>query len=131
MNNGRSTPELFSEIVSLVTNLFRTEVRLIQTEIGEKVSQAVMGVVLALVGGILLLTAVFLLLVAAVDFIVTFGLARYLAGLIVGGAVALIGVILVFTALSKLNGKNLVPRRTLNQFTLRSKPASAGASKVS
>lgn len=127
MTAGRSTPELFGDAISLVTDLFRTEVKLARAEIGEKASQAVSGAIVAVVGAILLLSALVLLLAAAVDWIVTLGFARYLAGLMVGGGVAVLGLILLLVAVGRLKPANLAPRRTLGQLGLSSGPAdSAG-----
>lgn len=123
MTAGRSTPELFGNVVTLVTDLFRTEVKLARAEIGEKASQAISAVIIAVVGAILLLSALVLLLSAAVDWIVTLGFARYLAGLMVGGGVAVLGLIFVLVAVNRLKPANLAPRRTLRQFTLSSEPA--------
>lgn len=120
MTAGRSTPELFGDVVTLVTNLFRTEVKLAKAEMSEKASQAISAVIVAVVGAILLLSALVLLLGAAVDWIVTLGFARYLAGLMVGGGVAVLGLILVLVAVSRLKPAKLAPRRTLGQLGLTS-----------
>lgn len=131
MTAGRSTPELFGNVVSLVSDLFRTELRLARTEIGEKASQAISAIVVAVVGAILLLSALFVLLGAAVDGIVAAGFSRWLSGLMVGGAVGTIGLICVLVAVGRLKPANLTPRRTLGQLKMSGSADHAAGRQVS
>ena len=114
---GGSAPSLFGDVILLVTDLFRTEIRLLRTELDEKVSHAVRAVAFIAVGAILLLAALFLILSAAVDALVAFGMARYWAALLVGAIVGVIGGGLLWKALNDLKPTNLKPSRSLGQVS--------------
>jgi protein-S-isoprenylcysteine O-methyltransferase Ste14 len=110
-----STPHLFIDAVAQLAALFRTEIRLVRTELSEKAAKAVNAV--AFIGGavVLLLVALIILLQGAVAWLVAEGLAPHWAALAVGVPVALIGIGLLVAALNALKVKNLRPDRTLDQ----------------
>lgn len=111
-----STPALFAEALTQMTSLFETEIRLVRTEVGEKISAAVRAVVVVLVSAVLLLAALFLILVGAVEFLITLGLEPWQAYGLVGGIVAFVGAIALFFALRTLSADNLMPRRIMAQL---------------
>lgn len=81
----RSVPKLFTDLVSQVTALFRTEARLARAEINEKIAQAGSGVGMIAAGAVLLIPALVILLQAAVAALIDQGFQSYVAALIVGG----------------------------------------------
>jgi len=114
---GFSTPHLFVEAVAQLAVLFRTEIRLVRTELAEKVSRAVNAVGLLSGALVLLLAALIILLQGAAAWLVVAGLQPHWAAFIVGAVVAIIGVGLLFIALSALKVSNLKPTRALGQVS--------------
>src|SRR6266849_774019 len=97
---GFSTPHLFVDAVSQLAGLFRTEIRLVRTELSEKVSKAVNAVGLLSAAVVLLLAALIVLLQGAVAWLVIAGLQPHWAAFLVGAVVGIIGVGLLFIALA-------------------------------
>jgi len=114
---GFSTPQLFVDAVAQLAALFRTEIRLVRAELGEKVSKAVNAVGLLSGALVLLLAALIILLQGAAAWLVVAGLQPHWAAFIVGAVVAIIGVGLLFIALSALKVSNLKPNRALGQVS--------------
>ena len=113
----RTVPELFTDLISQITSLFRTETQLARTEMGEKVSQAGTGVALIVGAAVLLIPALVVLLLAAVTALTDQGgLEPYWSSLIVGGAALIIGLIVALVGMSRLKARNLAPRRTIEQL---------------
>lgn len=111
-SDTRSLGELFASLSKDTTTLVRQEIELAKTEISEKVSDAVKNVVALVVGGAVAYAALILILAA-----VAVGLAQimepWLAVLIVGVVVAIIGLVLVQKGLSALKNLSLVPEKTI------------------
>jgi hypothetical protein len=109
---GRPLSGLFSELVGEATTLVRKEVELAKTEMSDKVNQATTGAVSLAAGGMVAFAGVLFLVLAA-----TLGLATvvepWLAALIVGGVIAIIGWIMVAVGKRKLSAQALQPRRTI------------------
>ena len=61
----RPIPEIFTDLVSQVTNLVRMEGRLARAEISEKATRALSGMAMILLGSMLLIPALVILLQAA------------------------------------------------------------------
>ncbi len=108
----RSVPDLLRDLVNQISNLVRSEIRLAQAEVGEKTSQLSTGLISIASGFILGLAALIILLDAVV-----YGLSQsmpiWLAAVITGGVVAVIGLALVMKGKSDLKAKNLMPERTV------------------
>ncbi len=106
-----SVPHLLRQLMSEVTILFSKEVSLARAELRENVGGMKTGLIALMSGSIVLLAGVIVLLMAGV-----YGLATiidlWLAALIVGGAVTVLGLIMVASGKSKLNGDPLKLRRT-------------------
>ncbi len=113
----RSVTELFGDLASQVSALFRKEVQLARAEVGEKIGEAGGSIGFLAAGGIMALAALIVLLFALVAGLVEMGMKAWLAGLIVGVVVALAGYALVRTGLSRLKASNLTPRRTAEQLS--------------
>lgn len=112
-----STPALIADALSQSTTLIETELRLMRTELSEKVTMAVRAVATILVAAVLMLVAMFLVLVGIVELLVAVaGLPPWGAYFAVGAVIAVIGAIALFIALRSLSASNLAPRRTMAQL---------------
>jgi len=116
MNSERSLGAVFSDLLTELSALFRTEIRLARAEMSEKVSNMGTGIALTAAGGLVLFAAFLVLLEAAVGGLMTAGLKLWLASLIVGGVVLLIGAIALWFGLSRLDAKQLAPNKTVHQL---------------
>lgn len=109
----RPLTTLFSELTQETMSLFRKEIQLARSEITDKARQAGRGAVEIAAGAILLLVALGALTAAAI-----LGLSHvvqpWLAALIIGAALAVVGGIVVAGGLSNMRGGNLAPRRTMD-----------------
>lgn len=112
-----STPSLVADALAQMTTLFETEIRLLRTELGEKVGMAFRAVAVMMVAAVLLLAALILLLISLVEVLVgVVGLAPYLAYFAVGVAILLCGGIALFLALRSLSVARMMPERTFVQL---------------
>ena len=111
-----STPALFADALAQMTKLFETELRLLRTEIGEKIHAAVMAIVVIAVAAVLLLAALFLVLIGCVELIITFGFQSWVAYFMVGAVIAIIGVAALLLALRNLSADKLKPSRSIAQL---------------
>ena len=103
---------LLTELAQETTTLVRKEVELAKAEVSEKVTQATAGAVSLAAGGMVAFAGVLFLLLALTFFLATM-MEPWLAALIVGGVVTVIGIILVSMGKSKLSARNLQPNRTI------------------
>jgi hypothetical protein len=106
---------LFVDAVAQMAGLFRAEIRLARTELSEKVAKAVNAVGLLSGAVVLLLAALIILLQGAVAWLVIAGLQPHWAAFLVGALVGIVGLGLLFAALSLLKVSNLRPDRALAQ----------------
>jgi len=110
----RSIGELVGDLSRETSELVRKEVQLATTELAAKIDQAERGVISGIAGGAVAYLGVGVLLIAAV-----LGLAQvvdaWVAALIVGGIVALTGLVLMAKARKDLEVDNLVPEKTVRQ----------------
>lgn len=119
-SDGRSITGLIKELRDETTTLMRQEVALAKTEMSEKLSRLTRNVTyLAVGGGIAFAGLIILLMAAAAGTYVALlaaGLSHmtsgWLAPLIVGGIVAVLGYAFVQKGLSTLRHESLVPQRT-------------------
>jgi hypothetical protein len=106
-----STPSLLRRLADDVGMLFAQELALLKAETVRSVSDLKAATMSIAMGGAVTFMGIFFLLLAAV-----YGLSNvvepWLAALIVGGAVTLIGVIMLATGRRKLEPKAIAPRRT-------------------
>ena len=114
--DDRSLKELFGDLSSSVSNLFRKEIELARAEASEKITQAGVAAGSIAAGGILALAALIVLLQALVIALTELGLAPALSSLIVGGVVAIIAFALIYKGINDLKGSNLAPRRTVESL---------------
>lgn len=111
-----STPSLFADALSQMTTLFETEIRLVRTEISEKISAAIRAVVFLLVAAVLMLVGLFIILFGIVQLVIYLGVVPWLAYFLVGGVLAVIGGIVLYVALNRLSADNLMPKRSMDQL---------------
>jgi protein-S-isoprenylcysteine O-methyltransferase Ste14 len=93
--------------------LLRKELQLAKAETSEKIEQAQSGLILILAGMLFLFVALVVLAVAAAEFLATI-IPASLATLVVGGVLALVGVVIILVGRSKLKPSNLKPVKTLH-----------------
>ena len=112
--NAKSIPELLGDLVRDVGELVRSEGRLMRAEVSEAGRQMATGVEMIGAGAVILLVALLVLVQALV-----IALAEYMgpawASLLVGGALAVLGAVLVTRGRKDLSATNLVPERTIEQ----------------
>jgi Putative Actinobacterial Holin-X, holin superfamily III len=114
---NRSIPEIFTDVINQFTALLRKEGELARTEMSEKISQVAVGLGLIVGGSVLLTPALVILLQAGVSALITNNIVNEpWAPLIVGGAVFLIGIILLLVGMSRLKAEALVPNKTIQQI---------------
>ena len=111
-----STPSLFADALSQMTTLFETEIRLVRTEISEKISLAIKAVIVLLVAAVLMLAGLFIILFGIVQLVIWLGVVYWLAYFVVGVVIAGIGGIALVVALKRLSTDNLMPKKTINQL---------------
>ncbi len=111
-----STPSLFADALSQMTMLFETEIRLVRTEISEKISLAIRAIIVLLVAAVLMLAGLFIILFGLVQLVIYFGVTAWLAYFIVGGLIAAVGGIALYVALNRLSTDNLMPKKAIDQL---------------
>ncbi len=116
---NRSLIALFSDLFRETSTLVHQEAELAKAEISEKVSEVGKGIAALAIGGAILIAGFMLLLFAAAN-----GLAmmlpeehaNWLAPLIVGLAVMVLGFIALGIGKRELSGSNLTPSRTMDSL---------------
>ncbi len=120
--DGRSIVDLVKELRDETSELLRKEVALARVEVSDKVSLVGRNVAYLAVGGLILYSGLLLLLIAASAGIyvglVAAGLSHYVAGwlapLIVGLVMAIIGYAFLQKAISTFKSDSVVPDQTID-----------------
>ena len=106
--NDASLMRLFSDLMQETSSLVHNEVTLVRAEVAQKVSRIQSGAIALILGAVFGIPAMVILLAAGV-----LGLAHVLtlwqSALVVGGAAAIVALILLMIGSKRLNAKNLVP----------------------
>jgi predicted phage tail protein len=110
-----SLTRLFSALTRETANLFRQEIALAKTEVAEKVGQARSGLIATVAGALVLFVALQALVAAAVLGLAN-ALSPWLAALIIGIVIAVIGAGVLAKGISSLKGENLAPKRTMDSL---------------
>lgn len=110
----RSIPGLLADLVRDVSELFRKEGMLVRAELAEAGQKMATGAEMIAAGGVLLLVAL-LVLVQALVIALAEVVGPGWAALIVGGALAAVGALLVHRGKRDLSAASLVPDRTIEQ----------------
>ena len=95
------------------TELVRKEVQLAKLETGEKLEQVARGVVYLIVGLFMLIVAVFFLAEALVEGLAFLVGSEAISATIIGGLIAVIGIVLALKGKNNLSAENLKPSRTI------------------
>lgn len=117
----RSLGSLLRDLTTETSTLVRNEVNLAKAEISEKISQVTNSLIALVVGAIIAFAGVLKLLDAAVFGIATLldpvtGGELWLAALIVGAVVAIIGYAMISRGRKNLRPESLAPHRTVDQL---------------
>ncbi len=124
-NDGNhSLSSLFTNLTREVSNLIRHEVALARAEVSEKVSQVGIGIGSLAAGGMLILIGLFFLAEALVFGVAAIlqlwtseVVAAWLAPLLVGVVIVIVGWLLLAKGRSNLKARNLALRRTANSLS--------------
>lgn len=117
--SDKSLPELFSDLTRDVVDLVRQEIALARAEMSLKVSQAQTALTSVAIGAAVLLAGMFIILLAVVkgvEMLLPPNVAPWLAPLLVGAIVAVIGYMLVKGGSAKLTAENLMPQKTMESL---------------
>lgn len=114
-SDSRSLGELFKELSRETSTLVHQELELAKTEMSEKASAVGKNVAFLVVGGAVAYAAL-LFILAAAAFGLTAFMPAWLATLIVGVVVAIIGLVLVQKGLGALKQTSLVPEKTITSL---------------
>ena len=96
--------------------MLRQELSLARAETQDKLHQ-IIAVLVAMLGGALLAFAGLIILLDALVYgLVEAGMERWLAALVVGGVVALVGLLVAWKAQSDLSATRLAPERSAASF---------------
>lgn len=110
-NEERSLGELLGAVTNDLSALVRDEIALAKAEIQQTISKAVKDIVFIVVGGFFAYTGLLALIAAAI-----LGLANvvapWLSALIIGGVIALVGVVLLLRGINSIGNIDVVPRTT-------------------
>lgn len=110
-----------------ITTLVRTELKLLRSEISEKLTISSLSAAIIVTGAFLLLATVVLLLQAAVAGLVVYGFSWPVAFLITAAITLAVGAGLVWFGINSLSIKHLAPSRTINQLQKDATMAQGGA----
>jgi hypothetical protein len=110
-----SLGELFTALTTDMTTLVRKEVELARTETVEKISKATRSVVYMVAGGMLAYAGLIGLIIAAIVALSNV-MELWLAALIVGLVVIIIGAILLQSGRSMLQRLSIVPEKTVESI---------------
>ncbi len=124
-NNGsHSLSSLFTTLTREVSELIRQEIALARAEVSEKVSQIEVGAGSLAAGGMIILVGLFFLAEALVFGVAALlqlwvgdVVAAWLAPLLVGLVIVIVGWVLLAKGRSNLKARNLTPRRTVESLS--------------
>lgn len=107
-----SPAALLRQLFTEAALLFRKEIALAASEVGQSIDSAKTGVI-SMVSGGAVLHAGFLFLLGAATLALAIIVPAWAAALIVGGATTLVGTILVTTGKSRVGASSFAPNRTV------------------
>jgi uncharacterized membrane protein YqjE len=115
-SDTRPLATLLTQIVSDLSFLLQTEIRLAKVELSEKASQVANGGIFLGTAAVFSLAGLFILLLAAVRWLEVAGLADRWGYLLVGVITAGIGIALALKGANSLKPSTLAPDRTIEQI---------------
>jgi uncharacterized membrane protein YqjE len=116
MQARRPLTQTVGDVISDVLYLVQTEMRLARSEIGEKFGATASVAVFAGAGAVLLLAALILLLLGLVQWLAIAGIPDEWGLLLVGGSVAIGGLVLLLRARQQASAEALLPKRTIRDL---------------
>lgn len=114
--SDRSLAGLVSDLVRQLSALVQTEGKLLRSELRESGSRIGSGVLELLLGVVLLVPALVILLEAAVELLARRGFGAGWSAVIVGGVVALAGLLTLLHGRRTLSADMLAPHRSASQL---------------
>jgi len=117
--DGRSLGRLFADLWRETTTLVQKEAELAKADLSEKVDQAVAGIGSIAAGGAVLFAGFIVLLLCitnALAMVLPIELAPWLAPLIVGVVVMLVGYAILSHGRRELKARNLRPSRSIDSL---------------
>jgi uncharacterized membrane protein YqjE len=105
-----------TRVLEEIVHLFQTEIRLVRTELNEKMGQLANGGVFIGAAMVLILGGFILFLLAIVQFLVVAGLPEEWGLLLVGILAAAGGGLLLSRGIQTIKTTNLVPDRSIDQI---------------
>jgi uncharacterized membrane protein YqjE len=116
VRSSKSLANLTLKVVSEITTLLHTEIKLLRTEVFEKLTLTRLSAALIAAGAFLLLAAAILILQAGVAALVAYGFSWLVAFLIIAVLTLLIGAALVWYGIKSLSAQHLAPSKTIHQL---------------
>lgn len=117
--SDKSLPALFSDLTHDVVDLVRQEIALARAEMATKISEAQAGLTSVAIGAAIMLAGLFIILqavVKAVEMILPESVAPWLAPLLVGAVIAVIGYMMLKGGSAKLTADKLTPHMTIDSL---------------
>jgi predicted phage tail protein len=115
----KSLPTVFSDMTRDMVDLVRQEIALARAEVSQKISTAQAALTSVAIGAAIALAGLFIILQAVVNAVAMMlppNLAPWLAPLLVGAVIAIIGYAMIKGGSSKLQAENMVPQRTVDSL---------------
>lgn len=112
----RSVPQLIGDLAADVSNLVRTEGKLLRAELSEKATQFGTGAGEVVAGALCLFAALLVMLQAVIVGLTNLGLGAGWASLLVGVVVAGIGAALLMRGIQNVSPSGLAPERIQEQL---------------
>ncbi len=112
-SDQESLGDLFSALTTDLSTLVQEEVALARTEIQETVTKAISSAVGVIAGGVIAYAGLIMLLIAAAFALASVIDSFWLASLIVGLIVIIVGAILLVSGINTLKNLNVVPQKTV------------------
>jgi hypothetical protein len=110
--DDRSTPTLMSDLINHVTELVRKEIQLFRAEMNDKATHVVVALGSIIAGVVIVLTALNVLAAALVAALTSAGIPAAWSAVLVGGALAIVGIVLANRGIANLKAQKLAPERT-------------------
>lgn len=111
-DRSRSAGDLLRQLLGDVTTLFRKELALAASEVSHSVDEAKHGAQSMITGGAVLYAGALFLLAAATLWLATF-MSSWLAALVVGAVVTVIGAFMVGAGKKRMSARTFTPERTI------------------
>jgi uncharacterized integral membrane protein len=117
--SDKSLAALLSDLTRDMVDLVRQEIALARAEMSTKIGSAQAALTSVAIGAAILLAGLFIILLAVVkgvEMMLPPSVAPWLAPLIVGAVVAVIGFVMLKGGSSKLTAENLMPNKTMDSL---------------